>query len=50
MYNSYFLFARLLNKYFEETITIAQKLSVLKLEGINFQQYLKTNYNLILQT
>jgi fructokinase len=42
-----FLYARLLGKDFEETITIAQKLAVLKLqnvgrlpEGINIQEYL----------
>lgn len=45
-----FLYARLRNKDFEETIAIAQKLAVLKLqnvgglpEGINFQEYLNTN-------
>lgn len=45
-----FLYARLQNKDFEETIAIAQKLAVLKLqnvgglpEGINFQEYLSTN-------
>ena len=45
-----FLYAQLLNKNFEETITIAQKLAVLKLqnvgrlpEGIDIQEYLNTN-------
>ncbi|MFV5698291.1 carbohydrate kinase family protein [Flavobacterium sp. ZT3R17] len=45
-----FLYAQLLNKNFEETITIAQKLAVLKLqnvgrlpEGINIQEYLNTD-------
>ena len=44
-----FLYAQLLNKNFEETITIAQKLAVLKLqnvgrlpEGINIATYLNT--------
>jgi fructokinase len=43
-----FLYAQLMNKDLEETITIAQKLAVLKLrnvgrlpEGINIQEYLK---------
>ncbi|MES2240370.1 MAG: PfkB family carbohydrate kinase [Bacteroidota bacterium] len=43
-----FLYAQLLNKNLEETITIAQKLAVLKLQnvgelpkGMNIQQYLK---------
>ena len=45
-----FLYAQLLNKNFEETITIAQKLAVLKLqnvgripEGIDIQEYLNTD-------
>jgi len=45
-----FLYAQLLNKNFEETITIAQKLAVLKLqnvgrlpEGIDIQEYLNIN-------
>ncbi|HEX9151538.1 MAG TPA: carbohydrate kinase family protein, partial [Flavobacterium sp.] len=45
-----FLYAQLLNKNFEETITIAQKLAVLKLqnvgrlpEGINIQEYLNAD-------
>ncbi|WP_367772163.1 PfkB family carbohydrate kinase [Flavobacterium sp. WC2421] len=45
-----FLYAQLLNKNFEETITIAQKLAVLKLqnvgrlpEGINIATYLNTD-------
>lgn len=45
-----FLYAQLLNKNFEETITIAQKLAVLKLqnvgrlpEGINIQEYLNSD-------
>lgn len=46
-----FLYAQLLNKNFEETITIAQKLAVLKLqnvgrlpEGIDIQEYLNTDF------
>lgn len=45
-----FLYARLLGKDFEETITIAQKLAVLKLqnvgrlpEGINIKEYLASS-------
>ncbi|MFV8325059.1 carbohydrate kinase family protein [Flavobacterium sp. ZS1P14] len=45
-----FLYGQLLNKNFEETITIAQKLAVLKLqnvgrlpEGINIQEYLNAD-------
>ncbi|WP_348813285.1 carbohydrate kinase family protein [Flavobacterium maritimum] len=45
-----FLYAQLLNRNLEDSITIAQKLAVLKLqnvgrlpEGINFQEYLNTN-------
>lgn len=45
-----FLYAQLLDKNFEETITIAQKLAVLKLqnvgrlpEGIDIQEYLNTD-------
>lgn len=45
-----FLYAQLLNKNFEETITIAQKLAVLKLENVgslpedlNIQDYLNTD-------
>ncbi|MFV8268640.1 carbohydrate kinase family protein [Flavobacterium sp. GT2N3] len=45
-----FLYAQLLNKNFEETITIAQKLAVLKLqnvgrlpEGIDIKEYLNTD-------
>lgn len=48
-----FLYAQLLNKNFNETIVIAQKLAVLKLqnvgrlpEGINFQEYLNTDLEL----